>query len=111
MALKCDEYHGVCVLAVDGDFAGETTAALRRAAEERLSQRLASDFVVDLDRASFIDSEALETLLWLRSRCDDGAGRLKLAALSEHARKVLEITRLDHRFECTPDLGTALKQM
>lgn len=112
MALKCDEYHGVCVLMVEGDFTGETTASLRRCAEERLGRGgEGADFVVDLDRAAFIDSEALEALLWLKSRCDDGAGRMKLAGPSEHARKVLEITRLDHRFETANDVAAALKTM
>lgn len=101
------------MLTVEGDFTGETTASLRRCAEELLSRGGAqgADFVVDLDRAAFIDSEALEALLWLKSRCEDGAGRMKLAGPSEHARKVLEITRLDHRFETANDVAAALKTM
>src|SRR4051794_11531467 len=110
MPLKSDEFHNVTVLTVDGEFSGETTAALRRCAEERLASNK-TDFVIDLDKTSFIDSAALETLLWLKSRCDDAVGRLKLAPLSELAKKVLEITRLDHRFECADTLAAALKAM
>ncbi len=111
MPLKCDEYHGVCVLTVDGDFTGETTASLRRCAEERLDLKRNTDFIVDLEKTHFIDSEAIETLLWLKNRCDDLPGRLKLAAPSDVTKRVLEITRLDHRFESTPDLGSALKAL
>jgi anti-anti-sigma factor len=111
MALKCDEYHGVCVLAIDGDFTGDTTASLRRCAEERFAQKPSADFVVDMEKTASMDSDALETLLWLKERCDDGAGRVKLANPSELTRMVLEITRLDHRFECSADVGSALKAL
>ena len=111
MALRSDEYHGTYVLTIDGDFTGDTTASLRRFAEERFSQKSAADFVIDLEKTAFVDSEALETLLWLKGRCDDGAGRIKLANPSAVARTVLEITRLDHRFECAADVGSALKAL
>ena len=38
-------------------------------------------------------------------------GRMKLVNLDENCKKILEITRLDHHFECQADLPTALKTM
>lgn len=112
MALTCDEYGTVCVVTIDGDLSGELPAALRRAAEERLAEpKRIVDFVVDLDKTGFIDSEGLETLLWLKRRCEDGFGRVKLAGPDDHCHKILELTRLAHRFECHGDLPAALKAM
>src|ERR1700712_5560298 len=100
MGIKCDEYNQVCVVSVDGDFAGEAGNQLRRAAEERIEQRQVVDFVIDLEKSGFVDGEGLETLLWLKRRCEDLFGQVKLANLDENCRKILEITRLQSRFEC-----------
>ena len=110
MAIKSDEYHGVCVLTVDGDLSGETGAALRRSAEDRIAQKQA-DFVVDLEKSTFIDSEGLESLLWLKRRSEELLGRVKLATSNSNCLKILEITRLVHRFECHSDLSSTLRTM
>ena len=47
----------------------------------------------------------------MKRRCEDLFGQIKLANLDENCRKILEITRLEHRFECHGDLATALKTM
>jgi anti-anti-sigma factor len=112
MALKCEEYNSVCVIALDGDLTAEgATESLRKAAEERIDQRQIVDFVVDFEKSSFFDSEGLETLLWLKRRAEDLFGQLKLVNVDENCRKILEITRLEPRFECHPDLASALKTM
>ena len=111
MPIKCDEYHGVCVLSVDGDLAGDAGESLRRSAEQRIAEKNIADFVVDLEKTMFIDSAGLESLLWLKRRAEDLLGRVKLAASNTHCMKILEITRLAHRFECHGDLPSALRTM
>ena len=111
MAIKCDEYNGVCVLTVDGDLSGDANTVIRRHAEDRIRQKQIVDFVVDLDKAGFVDSAGLETLLWLKRRSEDLFGQVKLVNMKENCHKILEITRLEHRFECHPDLAGALKTM
>ena len=111
MPIKCDEYNNICVMTPDGDLVGENTEAFRKAAEERIDQRQIVDFVIDFEKAGFFDSEGIESLLWLKRRCEDLFGQMKLASLDENLKKILEITRLEHRFECHPDLPSALKTM
>jgi anti-anti-sigma factor len=111
MPLKCDEYNGVCVLSINGDLSGDAASAVRLFAEERITEKQVVDFVVDLGKTSFIDSDGLESILWLKRRADDRFGRVKIAAADDNCRKILEITRLAHRFECHSDLATALKTM
>jgi anti-anti-sigma factor len=111
MPVKCDEYNGVCVLAIDGDFCADMGAHVKRLAEQRIKDRKVVDFVLDLEKSSFLDSRGLEALLWLKRRCDEVFGRVKLTGLDENCRKILEITRLSHRFECHSDLPSALKTM
>jgi anti-anti-sigma factor len=98
-------------MGIDGDLSGDNAAALRKNAEERINTKQVADFVVDLEHCSFIDSEGLEALLWLKRRCEDLFGQIKLIGLDDNCRKILEITRLEPRFECQKDLAAALKMM
>ena len=111
MPHKCEDYNNVCVLSLDGDLAGEANAIVRKLADERVDNRQIVDFVIDFEKAGFFDSEGLETLLWLKRRAEDLFGQMKLVNLDENCKKILEITRLEHRFESHPDLPSALKTM
>ena len=55
--------------------------------EEHIDQRQIVDFVVDFKSAAFIDSDGLEALLWMKRRCEDLFGRIKLV---ESRRKLPE---------------------
>ena len=111
MSIKCEDYNNVCVMTLDADLSGEANEAVRKLAEERVDQKQIVDFVIDFEKAGFFDSEGLETLLWLKRRSEDLFGQLKLVNLDDNCKKILEITRLGHRFECHPDLPAALKTM
>jgi anti-anti-sigma factor len=111
MPVRLEDYNQVCVIAIDGDLSADNAALLRKTAEERVDQKQQVDFVVDLEKCEFMDSEGLETLLWLKRRCDDLFGQAKLVGVGDNCRKILEITRLEHRFEIQKDLAAALKMM
>jgi anti-anti-sigma factor len=107
--IKCDEYSHVCVISVTGDLVTPETDALCRAVEERVADRRAVNFVIDFERSRFISSDGLEALLAIRRRCEERRGQVKLSSLDDNCRNILRITRLDRRFECHPDLATAMK--
>jgi len=111
MPVKCEQYNQVCVMSVTGDFSAENSAAARKLTEEYIEKRQIVDVIIDLENAGFMDSEGLESLLWIKRKCEDLFGQVKLVNLDENCRKILEITRLEHRFECQPDLAAALKNM
>src|SRR5207247_7426382 len=95
---KCEEYGNICVMALTGDFVGEATQQARKAVEERIEQRQIVDYVIDFEKCSFIDSEGLETLLWIKHRCEDLFGQTKLVHLDENCKMILEMTRLEPPF-------------
>lgn len=111
MPVQCDEYNKVCVLGIDGDLSAENAAEIRKQAEHAIDSKQVADFVVDLEHCPFVDSEGLEALLWLKRRSEDLFGQMKVVAVDENCRKILEITRLEPRFECQKDLAAALKMM
>ncbi len=111
MPLKTEQYNQVCVLGIDGDLSHENAANLRREVEDKIEQLQIVEFIVDLEKCPFIDSEGIETLLWIRRRCDELFGQVRMINLDDNCRKILEITRLEHRIEMHDDLAGALKTM
>lgn len=109
--IKCEDYNQVCVMSVTGDFVSDVASVARKHVEEAIDQRQVVNFVVDFEKAGFMDSDGLETLLWMKRKCEDLFGQVKLINLDEHCHKILEMTRLEHRFECHADLAGALKTM
>lgn len=111
MPVKVDEYDDIAVLAPAGDLSGAEAAELRAKVDELIDTRQVVDVVIDLEKCPFVDSDGLETLLWIKRRCEDLFGHAKLARADENVRKILEITRLEPRFDCADDLAHAVKTM
>ena len=94
--MKFEQYNHLCVMKPEGELAGPEADALRRAAEGQA----AANIVVDCEAVPFISGVGLEALLAAGRRCESRAGRLRLARLNDECRKILEITRLQDRFDC-----------
>src|SRR3954468_14470833 len=75
--IKSDPYNRLCVLTVEGDLAGEDAAILRRIVDDLLSQPKVVDIVIDFEKAEFIDSAGLESLLFAARQCEQAEKRLK----------------------------------
>src|SRR6476469_2505781 len=111
MPIKFEEYNHVCVITLEADFISTECEPLRKNVDQLIEKQQIVDYVVDFEKAGFIDSEGLETLLWLKRKAEELFGQVKLVNLDENCRKIMEITRLEHRFECHADLTGALKTM
>jgi anti-anti-sigma factor len=109
MPVKCEEYGQVCVIALQGEFGGSEAEQVQKLVEQRLKDRRWLSFVIDFEHARFISSDGLEGLLAVRRRCEERRGQVRLAGLDENCKKILQITRLDHRFESYADPAGALK--
>lgn len=111
MPVHTQEYEKVCVIGIQGDFMADDSALAMDAVKDGIAKRQIVDFVLDFQNCTMIDSQGLETMLAIKRRCEEMFGRVKLINLDEHCRKILEITRVEPRFECCRDLATALKTM
>ena len=108
MGIKLDEYGAAAVIVVDGDFIGPDVLAARRALTDSLDPGEVTAFVFDLSKAAFIDSQGLEALTFAAAAIHSRGGRALLAGADNNCRKILEMTRLDRRFEMFPSLEAAL---
>jgi len=110
-----DQHKGVTILTVAGNLSGPEAVAvrdaLRRINHGARGPGAKGGVVIDLDRCQFIDSEGLEALLAGVKNAEAHAVPLKLARLNSNCRLILELTRLEHRFDCCEDLASALKTM
>ncbi len=110
MNIRCDDYDHVSVLSVSGEFNTDSVDAFRSQVDERL-QRKVRFFVVDLQQTTFLDSKGLETLVWVQEQCDERLGTVRLCNPDETCRKILQVTRLDARFDVFADVAEAVKTM
>jgi len=110
MKISYQDKGPVTVLSLTGDLSVEEADRFQREALQRFDQNV-RDFVLDLESLDFIDSRGLETLLWLQEKCNELLGQIRLAGCPDHIYKVLEVTRLSSRFECHPDVDTAVNSL
>ena len=108
--MTSDQYNNISVITVEGDLTGPEAAAVRTAVE-RSPSAPNNRFVIDLERCRFVSGEGLEALLTALHSCEARGADLKLAGLDDNCRTILQVTRLDHRFDCCGDVAAALKLM
>lgn len=110
MKIGYEDKGPVTVLSIRGDLSVDETDRFQRETLQKMDQEV-RDFVLDLQSLDFIDSRGLEMLIWLQDKCAELLGQVRLAGCPEHIRKVLEVTRLSGRFDCHPDVDSAIKSL
>lgn len=110
MKLTHETYDRISVIGVSGDLTVDDMERFRQLIEEQLSGE-ARDFVFDLSSADFLDSAALEALLWVQDQADERLGQVRLASATENVQRILHITRLDKHFDAHEDVDGALKSL
>jgi anti-anti-sigma factor len=110
MNIRCEDYDHVTVLSVAGEFSADTTDVFRKQVEERLNRKVRF-FVIDLEQTTFLDSKGLEALVWVQEQCDERLGTVRLCNPDDTCRKILQVTRLDNRFDVCADVTEAVKTM
>ena len=108
MRIRWQDYNEVTVVELQGEVDGELVEPLRSAVTEIAGNQRAG-IVLDMSGVSFLDSQGLELLLWVRDYCRQNKIQLRLAGLDENCRKILEITRLQDEFGCHAELAEAVK--
>jgi len=110
MKISYEDNGPVTVFSITGDLSVDEADRFQREVLQRFDQSV-RDFVLDIESLDFIDSRGLESLLWLQEKCNELLGQVRLAGCPDHIYKVLEVTRLSSRFECCPDVDTAVNSL
>ncbi|MEO0514517.1 MAG: STAS domain-containing protein [Planctomycetota bacterium] len=110
MKLTHEDQNELTVMKLKGDLAKDEPDRFRHAALMRIDARV-RDFVLDVSDLESIDSQGLESLIWLDEQCAERLGQVRLAGCQDHIHDVLKMTRLDGRFECCEDVETAIRSL
>jgi anti-sigma B factor antagonist len=108
MNISCEEYDQVAVIGIDGELSADTLEVFKSTVRENLKLGHLF-FVIGFEKVSFIDSQGLEALLWLKDECESRKGQVKLAGLDETQVKILSMTRLNRNFDIHDQIVQAVK--
>ena len=100
------EQSGRTVVALSGEIDMEEAPKVRRALLDVMKQK--RDILVDLSQVTYIDSSGIASLIEGLQTARKQKNDLALVSVSQRARRVLELARLDKVFTIHADLSTAL---
>ncbi len=104
-----EQKHGaVTVLSPQGPLIGSDADAFRTAALELIA-RTRGRFVVDASGIAYVDSRGLEALLDVTDRLSSSGGAMKLCAVGETLREVLQLTDVYPMLEHFADVNSAVR--
>ena len=95
------------VLAIEGDIDLHVSPAVREALNAMIKKR-PERIVIDLSRATYIDSAGVAALMLAKQEVEAYGGKFFLSGVQETIRLILETSRLDRIFWIFPDVDAAL---
>lgn len=108
MRINTQHYNDVTVIELQGEVDGDVSDLLKDTVTSTVAGHR-TRIVLDMTNVSFIDSQGLELLLWVRQYCRQNKAQLSLAGLDENMEKILEITGLQAEFDCHTELAKAVR--
>ncbi len=111
MKIFFDQMNQKTVLFLRGEFVAEQVDNFRKAVLSRMDDMEVADFVLECSELEFVDSQGLESFLWLEQLCADRLGQICLVDPQDNVRVILEMTRLDTRLQIHDGIQTALTSL
>ncbi len=102
------DYGEVTVITLKGELTVDTVGEFVEQRDQAVAESRRV-LVVDCQAVTAFDSAGLEALEETRRTFEQMRGALKLCALDPIGRKILEITRLNRKFEIYDDLDSAVR--
>jgi len=99
--------HRPNVLPLEGDIDLHVSPAVT-ASLNAMIEKKPELIVIDLSRATYIDSSGMAALILAMQEVEAYGGKFILTGLSETIRSIFEISRLDGIFRIFPDVDAAL---
>ena len=95
------------VLAIEGDIDLHISPAVTEALNAMIKKK-PERIVIDLSRATYIDSAGVAALMLAKQEVEAYGGKFFLSGVQETIRLILETSRLDRIFWIFPDVDAAL---
>src|SRR5438093_13556298 len=95
------------VLAIEGDIDLHISPAITEALNAMIKKK-PERIVIDLSRATYIDSAGVAALILAMREVKEYGGKFFLSGLQKTIRSIFEISRLDRTFRIFPNVDAAL---
>src|SRR5437588_11468863 len=99
--------HRPNVLLLEGDIDLHVSPVVTEALNAMIKKK-PERIVIDLSRATYIDSAGVAALMLAKQEVEEYGGKFFLSGVQETIRLILETSRLDRIFWIFPDVDTAL---
>jgi anti-sigma B factor antagonist len=99
--------HRPNVLPLEGDIDLHVSPAVRESLNAMIKKK-PERIVIDLSRATYIDSAGVAALILAMQEVEGYGGKFFLSGLQETIRLIFETSRLDRVFRIFPDVDAAL---
>jgi len=99
--------HRPNVLLLQGDIDMHVSPAVTASLNAMIKKK-PERIVIDLSRATYIDSAGMAALILAMQEVEGYGGKFFLSGLQETLRSIFEISRLDRAFRIFPNVDTAL---
>jgi anti-sigma B factor antagonist len=99
--------HRPNVLSLKGDIDLHVSPEITESLNAMIKKK-AERIVIDLSRATYIDSAGMAALILAMQEVEAYGGKFFLSGLQETTRSIFEISRLDRTFRIFPDVDAAL---
>jgi len=99
--------HRPNVLPLEGDIDLHVSPAVTASLNAMIKKK-PERIVIDLSRATYIDSAGMAALMLAMQDVEAYGGKFFLSGLQETTRSIFEISRLDGIFRIFPDIDAAL---
>ena len=106
-AIPVPRQHRPNVLPLTGEIDLHVSPAITESLDA-MTEKQPERIVIDLSRATYIDSAGLAALILAMKKVEAYGGKFFLAGLHETIRSIFESSRLDQIFQIFPDVDAAL---
>ncbi len=110
MKILCKQQDREAVITLRGELTRDEIDQFRKTMLDQMNETT-HDIVLDMSQVPFVDSQGLESLLWLQDQCLERLGQIRLAACNENVKNILRITRLNEAIEAHDDLQSAIQSL
>ncbi len=110
MKITCQHHDQQVIFTLRGELTADEVDQFRKAMLEQVHDKT-HDFVLDMSQVQFIDSQGLESLLWLQDQCLERLGQIRLAACNDVVNTILRITRLNDTLQSFPNIPLAIQSL
>lgn len=108
MKISAQEHDGYAILTVSGEFTADDVETFNRT-HTRANPECARHVILDCQHLEFIDSAGLEACLELQSQLGSSGRQIRLVAVDETVKTILDLTRLSLALESYPNLEKAVR--